>query len=71
MSVHYSDDLVTLHQGDCVEVMRELPEASVDAVVTDPRAVIAHRYSINDIDRWPASVVHAFYQHLRTKEEHA
>lgn len=36
MSVHYSDDLVTLHHGDCVEVMRELPEASVDAVVTDP-----------------------------------
>ena len=36
MSVYYSDDLVTLHHGDCVEVMRELPEASVDAVVTDP-----------------------------------
>lgn len=36
MSVHYSDDLVTLHHGDCIEVMRELPEASVDAVVTDP-----------------------------------
>jgi len=37
-------------------------------VVTDPRAVIAYRYSVPDIDRWPASVVHAFYQHLRTKE---
>jgi DNA modification methylase len=36
VSVHYSDDLVTLHHGDCIEVMRELPEASVDAVVTDP-----------------------------------
>ncbi|MGA0992197.1 MAG: DNA-methyltransferase, partial [Burkholderiaceae bacterium] len=36
MSAYYSDDLVTLHHGDCVEVMRELPEASVDAVVTDP-----------------------------------
>jgi site-specific DNA-methyltransferase (adenine-specific) len=36
VSVHYSDDLVTLHHGDCINVMRELPEASVDAVVTDP-----------------------------------
>lgn len=36
MSVHYSDDLVTLHHGDCIEVMRGLPDASVDAVVTDP-----------------------------------
>lgn len=27
---------VTLHHGDCIEVMRTLPDASVDAVVTDP-----------------------------------
>ena len=27
---------VTLHLGDCIEVMRTLPEASVDAIVTDP-----------------------------------
>lgn len=27
---------VIVYQGDCIEVMRELPEASVDAVVTDP-----------------------------------
>ena len=37
-------------------------------MVTDPRAVIAHRYSVPDIDRWPASVVEVFHQHLRTKE---
>ena len=36
--------------------------------MSDPRAVIAHRYSVADIDRWPDAVVHAFYQHLRTKE---
>lgn len=29
-------DLVTLHHGDCIEVMRTLPAASVDAIVTDP-----------------------------------
>jgi site-specific DNA-methyltransferase (adenine-specific) len=27
---------VTLHEGDCLEVMAALPDASVDAVVTDP-----------------------------------
>lgn len=27
---------VTLHRGDCLDVLRGLPEASVDAVVTDP-----------------------------------
>ena len=27
---------MTLHLGDCLEVMRTLPDASVDAVVTDP-----------------------------------
>ena len=26
----------TIHNGDCLEVLRTLPAASVDAVVTDP-----------------------------------
>lgn len=26
----------TLHEGDCLEVLKTLPEASVDAVITDP-----------------------------------
>ena len=34
--VFYSDDSVTLHHGDCLDVMRTMPDASVDAVVTDP-----------------------------------
>ena len=33
---YYQDDLVTLWHGDCIAVMRQLPDASVDAVVTDP-----------------------------------
>ncbi|QOC56009.1 methyltransferase [Gordonia phage Clown] len=33
---YYSDDLVTLYHGDCLEVMRELPDGSVDSIVTDP-----------------------------------
>ena len=33
---YYADESITLYHGDCIEVMRELPEASVDAIVTDP-----------------------------------
>lgn len=33
---YYSDDLVTLYAGDCLDVLRELPDNSVDAVCTDP-----------------------------------
>ena len=36
MTLHYTDDRVSLYHGDCIEVMRQLPDASVDAVVTDP-----------------------------------
>ena len=36
MSVYYEDDAVTVHHGDCIEVMRGLPSGSVDSVVTDP-----------------------------------
>lgn len=36
MKPYYSDDTVTLFHGDCLEVMRTLPDASVEAVVTDP-----------------------------------
>lgn len=33
---YLDDGDVIVYAGDCIEVMRELPEASVDAVVTDP-----------------------------------
>jgi DNA modification methylase len=36
VTIHYADDSVTLYAGDCLDVLRELPDASVDAVVTDP-----------------------------------
>lgn len=36
MTPHYADDAVTLYHGDCMEVLAALPDASVDAVVTDP-----------------------------------
>ena len=36
MDPYYTDDLVTLYHGDCLEVMRSLPDESVDMVVTSP-----------------------------------
>jgi hypothetical protein len=36
MKPWHHDDRATVYHGDCLEVLRELPDASVDAVVTDP-----------------------------------
>lgn len=36
MTPVYNKDGCTVYHGDCLEVMRSLPENSVDAVVTDP-----------------------------------
>lgn len=33
---YYADDSVTLWHGDCLDVLRTLPDCSVDSVVTDP-----------------------------------
>jgi DNA modification methylase len=33
---HWRDENLVVHHGDCLDVMRQLPDASVDAVVTDP-----------------------------------
>jgi DNA modification methylase len=35
-TVYYSDESVQLYHGDCLDVMASLPDASVDAIVTDP-----------------------------------
>ena len=35
-SPYYQDEYATIYHGDCLDVLAELPDASVDAVVTDP-----------------------------------
>jgi len=36
MKPYYQSPMVTIHCGDCIEVMATMPENSVDAIVTDP-----------------------------------
>lgn len=36
MSVYYADDTITLHHGDSLAVLADLPDASVDCIVTSP-----------------------------------
>ena len=33
---YYTDERVVLHHGDCLDVLAAMPDASVDAIVTDP-----------------------------------
>ena len=32
----YTQDNMTIHNGDCLEVMKGIPDGSVDAIITDP-----------------------------------
>jgi site-specific DNA-methyltransferase (adenine-specific) len=41
-------DDVRLYLGDCLDVLRDLPDGSVDAVVTDPPFGIGFKYSQHD-----------------------
>ena len=36
MTEYYRDEQVTLYLGDCRDILATLPDASVDAVITDP-----------------------------------
>ena len=43
---HYTDESVTLHHGDCLDVLRTLPDASVDSIVTDLAAGTAAEHLV-------------------------
>ena len=33
---YYSEPNITIYNGDCLEIMKQLPDKSVDLIVTDP-----------------------------------
>jgi len=56
MTPYLDDGDVVLHLGDCIEVMAALPEASVDAVVTDPPYGLGFMGKAWDADFAPADM---------------
>ena len=48
---YWADETVTLHLGDCLEVLAAMETASVDAVVTDPPAAVSFMGRSWDSDR--------------------
>jgi site-specific DNA-methyltransferase (cytosine-N4-specific) len=60
MSVYYEDDQVTLHLGDSLEVLRTLPDESVNCVVTSPPYFGLRDYGVEGqygIEETPAAYV--------------
>jgi DNA modification methylase len=54
---HYQDSEVTLFHGDCLEVLRALPDCSVDSIVTDPPYGLSFMgkkwdYDVPSVDIW-------------------
>lgn len=59
-----------IHQGDCLELMRRLPDASVDAIVSDPPSAIGFMSAKWDSDKggrkqWCAYMEERFAEALR------
>lgn len=62
MSPYYSDDTVTLHHGDALEVAKQLPPASVDCIVTSPPYFGLRDYEVHGqygLESSPAEYVEA------------
>lgn len=63
MSLYYSDEWVSIHHGDSLEILPSLPDSCADSIVTDPPYKISQEYSANaDPDNllavaglWPAA----------------
>ncbi len=47
---YYSDKWVTIYHGDCREILPELPDKSVDLVLTDPPYNLGKRYGAKSND---------------------
>ncbi|MEV0584061.1 DNA methyltransferase [Nonomuraea sp. NPDC050310] len=64
---YYADDMVTVHLGDCLDVLRGMPDASVDAVVTDPPAGISFMGKTWDADKGGRAVWVAWLTEVMTE----
>ena len=42
--LEYKDDKVELYKGDCLEVMKSIPDNSVDLILTDPPYIDYPKY---------------------------
>lgn len=62
MTPHYEDESVRLFHGDCLDVLKTLPDNSVDSVCTDPPYGLA--------DHAPGHVTKAFISWLGGDREH-
>lgn len=62
MTVHYADDMVTLHHGEALDVLRGMPAASIDAICVDPP------YGLSD--HAPATIVQALQAWVSGDREH-
>lgn len=40
---------IQLHLGDCLEVMKSIPDKSIDCVITDPPFGIGFKYNVKDV----------------------
>ena len=62
MSVYYQDDAITLHHGQALDVLRSLPDGSVDCCVTSPPYFGLRDYGVEGqlgLEKSPAEYVAA------------
>ena len=71
MSVFYSDESVTLHHGDALDVARTLPDGSADCIVTSPPYFglrdygVAGQYGLEESPAQYVKVMRALFAELR------
>lgn len=52
MSIYLQDDAVTLHLGDCLDVLPTIPDASIDSIITDPPYALPGGFMGRDWDNF-------------------
>lgn len=61
----YESERYTMHLGDCVEVVSELPDASIDFSVFSPPFASLYTYSNSDRDMGNSKDDREFYRHFQ------